>query len=156
LNIYLNTNIYGRPYDDLKQRRILDEAIACLRILVLSFSNLFRIIGSEILLAEIGQIKDISKKEAVEDLVVATISIALPLDDMVINIADGIYSDCSLEDYADCLHLAFAFKGDCKYFLSCDDGIISKSESIQSLFSLGGKTIRVMDSRQFLKEEGVL
>jgi hypothetical protein len=69
MRVYLNTNIYGRLFDDLTQDRILKESIASTKILRLAFLRLIPIMTSDVLLTEISLIEDCSKRELVEAIV---------------------------------------------------------------------------------------
>ena len=59
----LNTNIFGRPYDDLSQKRILEEALASFNVFILSTTKFISIKGSDVLFAEVGLIKEEAKRE---------------------------------------------------------------------------------------------
>jgi len=53
MKIMLNTNIYGRPFDDLDQGRIMNEALASFKIFLYSALGFMSIISSDVLFAEI-------------------------------------------------------------------------------------------------------
>ena len=66
--VMLNTNVFGRPFDNTKEQRILDETLASIDILLLSVLNFIRIKTSDILFAEFSLIKDEPKREMVISL----------------------------------------------------------------------------------------
>ena len=62
-SVMLNTNVYGRPFDDLKQKRIFKEALDSVDVLLLSILNFIIVKTSDILFAELSLIKDKPKRE---------------------------------------------------------------------------------------------
>lgn len=126
----LNTNVFGRPFDDLTQPRIQEEATQALNIFLLAAAKLIVIKSSDVLYAEVNLIKDEAKQELTLSLIKSASSENIPVNEPVIAIADGIYP--FLHDYMDCLHLAFAAFSGCDMFVTCDDEIIKKREMIES------------------------
>jgi len=124
MRVYLNTNIYGRPFDDITQDRILKESIASTKILLLAFTRLISIITSDVLLTEISLIGDRSKRELVESIVTYLPEDIVEINDEIIKLADGIKRDCSINDFMDCLHIASACFGECRCYITCDDELV--------------------------------
>ena len=124
ITIMLNTNVYGRPYDNLKEDRILKEALASFRIFLLAALRFLEIKSSDVLFSELKLIEDKIKREIILSLVRHITKERIKLDNHVIELADGIFT--FLNDYMDSLHIAFAVIGNCKYFITCDDEIIDK------------------------------
>ncbi len=71
MRIYCNSNVFGRPFDDLSQERVFNEAIASVKISSLSKLDFVSIATSEVLLTEVSLIEDESKKELVESLIIS-------------------------------------------------------------------------------------
>ncbi len=141
--IYLDTNIWCRPFDTPSER-IEREARAFFEILEGAYyEKRFEIIGSLILDDEIEQIEELDKRDAVKALVERFISIKIThfsksLQDELKNL--------NLKD-KDAFHLAFAI-GNAGYFISADDKILSKSKEIEKRYG-----IKVMNPIKFMLEE---
>ena len=68
VKIYLDTNVWCRPFDEPAQQRIIDEGEAFLKILEKAHTEQnYTIIGSLILDDEVKQIKGRRKREAVNN-----------------------------------------------------------------------------------------
>ena len=63
MRIYCNSNVFGRPFDDLNQKRVLNETIASFKVFSLSKLDFVSIVTSEVLLAKASLIEDESKRE---------------------------------------------------------------------------------------------
>lgn len=124
----LNTNMFGRPYDDLNQDRILKEAINSFHIFLLSVAKFIIIKSSDVLFAEITLIRDESKRELILSLINKVCKERVRLNNKIIKLANDIYP--IIKDYMDSLHVAFAIDGNCTYFITCDDEILRSREEI--------------------------
>jgi predicted nucleic acid-binding protein len=71
--IYLDTNVWCRPFDN-PSKRIIREAEAFFAILERAFAKRFNIVGSVVLDVEVGNIEEEKKKVAVEELMSIFIS----------------------------------------------------------------------------------
>lgn len=70
LRIYLDTNVWGRPFDDQSSERIREEAEAFFRILEGAYYQQKHVIIASLMLDdEIAQIEEKEKRVAVEALV---------------------------------------------------------------------------------------
>ena len=156
MRVYLNTNIYGRPFDDLTQDRILKESIASTNIHLLAFTRLISVITSDVLLTEISLIDDRSKRELVEAIVTYLSEDIIEIDDKIIKLADSIKRDSSINDFMDCLHIASACFGVCRYYITCDDELVNKNLKIMSSVRAGGFEIRIVNPIIFVEEMGVI
>ncbi len=148
--VMLNTNIFGRPYDDLSQKRIFEEAMASFNVFVLSATKFISIKSSDVLFAEIGLIKEEAKKELVLKLVNLVCQERVALNERVIDLADFIYP--MVGDYMDSLHVAFSAFGNCDSFLTCDDGIIKHRQSIEKYLKNQGFKVRILNPLEFIEE----
>jgi predicted nucleic-acid-binding protein len=156
MKVYLNTNIYGRPFDDLTQDRILKESIASTKILLLAFTRLIALITSDALLTEISLIEDRSKRELIEAIVTYLPDDIVETNDKIIKLADNIKRDCSINDFMDCLHIASACFGECRYYITCDDELVKKSIKIMSVIRVGGFEIGIVNPLKFVDEMEVI
>ncbi len=131
--IYADTNIYGRPFDDQSQERIKLEAQASLSVFEAVRSNLFKLIGSDILKFEIEGTENF-KKIRMKSLFQLCSKI-IREDDTILKTAITIQRRCRI-DPRDALHLASAINGRAKYFLTCDDDVIREEKNIKKLFKI--------------------
>lgn len=145
----LNTNVYGRLYDDLKQDRILKEALDSSHIFLLATLKFIEIKSSDVLFAELNLIKDKPKRDIILSLIKHAVKERIKLNSKVIEIADGIF--VFLKDYMDSLHIAFAVIGNCQYFITCDDDIINKAQKIESFLKSKGFNTNIKSPSAFLK-----
>lgn len=106
MKIYLDTNLWCRPYDDLDQERILEEAEAFNKISFLSYAGFLNIVTSDVVIAEISLISDLEKKDKVESLVYNSANQLIQTDEEMVNLADKIKSAGKLKDFMDALHIA--------------------------------------------------
>lgn len=156
MRIYLNTNIYCRPFDNLRDAKIFNEAVASLKIFLLVLSKVVSLVASEILLAEINLISEISKKDAVEDLISYLTNIGIKVNKDIEILAEEINHVCHIGDYADSLHLIFAVYSDSSYFITCDSGILKKAQQIEEFLETKGYAISILSPIKFLEKEGVV
>jgi len=156
MRVYLNTNIYGRPFDDLTQDRILKESIASTKILLLAFTRLVSVITSDVLLTEISLIEDRYKRELVESIVTYLPEDIVEINDKIIKLANNIKRDCGINDFMDCLHIASACFGECRYYITCDDELVNKNMKIVSSVKEGGFEIKIVNPLKFVEEMEVI
>ena len=146
----LNTNVYGRPYDDLEQDRILKEALDSSHIFLLSTLKFVEIKSSDVLFAELNLIKDKPKRDIILSLIKQVTKERIKLNNKIIEIADDIFA--ILNDYMDSLHIAFAVISNCQYFVTCDDDIINKAQKIESFLKTEGLGINIKSPSAFLND----
>ncbi len=146
----LNSNIYGRPFDDLRDKVIFSQALACYNIFALAHLESLNIITSDVLFAEIELISDKSKRDAVHSLAKGTQTERVSLNDTIIDLADGVHTKIS--DYMDCLHIAFCAYSGSSHLITCDNELINKARSIEKLLSMRGYILRIIGPVQFLAE----
>ncbi|OGW00072.1 MAG: hypothetical protein A3D97_08275, partial [Nitrospinae bacterium RIFCSPHIGHO2_12_FULL_39_42] len=108
MRVYLDTNVYCRPFDDQSQKRIQEETDAFEEILEATKEGKFFLLSSDILVYEVSNISLCKNRvEEVEDIK---------------DLAIIIRYRCSIKD-RDALHLASAIIGKADYFLTCDNEI---------------------------------
>lgn len=152
MKIYFDTNIYCRPFDNLTEPRIFNEATASLNLFLLSISKIIQIITSEMVLTEISLISSIAKRDAVKLLLFNNFTECVAITSKIDNVAKKINTQCKINDYADCLHLALACISSCNYFITCDDEILEKSSVIESVIGKLEFTLKIKNPIYLLKE----
>ncbi|MFQ5800644.1 MAG: hypothetical protein ACE5HH_02850 [Candidatus Hydrothermarchaeales archaeon] len=142
--IYLDTNVWGRPFDEQREKKIREESKAFFKILESCYYGQEHVIvGSLILDDEIEQIKDEGKKEAVKAIV--DLFAAEKIDRFSKSLQREI-KEAGLKD-KDALHLAFALENS-DYFITCDDEILNIRKDIKKRYG-----IEVVNPVEFVKEE---
>ena len=126
--LYLDMNIYNRPFDDQSQVRIRLETIAIYAILKTIKEKRYSLLWSFMLEFE----NSLNPDEDIKVEIQMASSLALEL----INMTDDILIAAkSLESKGikprDAIHVACAIKGGADFFLTCDDKLIRKSQLIK-------------------------
>lgn len=142
MKIYLDTNIYCRPLDDRMQPRIYLEAEACLFILGKIENQEIKTFGSDILLYELGQADKIKQSYILP--FVRFWQSNITLSDEIVRKARNIQKKYHIGS-RDAIHLVSAMEAGCRYFLTCDDQLISKCEKFTK--------IKIINPVDFIKEE---
>lgn len=130
--IYLDTNVWSRPFDR-PSKRIIEETIAFFGILERAFKGELKIVSSVVLEAEISNIDDRDKKVATERLM------AMFSSKKVYTISSSkvreIKESTGLK-LPDAAHLACAIEAECKYFITCDEEIVKRGKDLEQLYGL--------------------
>lgn len=116
--IYLDTNVYSRPFDDQTKIDIQEEADAFLKVIAEVEANGLALLGSDILSFEVQNILSEEKRTNVKDYL-GMCNKHIESSDDVVNLAKRIQSNCHIRA-RDALHIASAILGQARYFLSCD------------------------------------
>lgn len=145
IKIYADTNIYGRPFDDLSISKIALEAEAA-RILFerVSQNTDITLLGSDILKLEVNRIKDIQKRYWVLPLV-SLCKEWIEENEKVKELAQEISSKINLSP-RDSIHLASAILGKVQYFLTFDEDFLKKAKLIEKEYR-----IKVVSPVDFIK-----
>lgn len=130
--IYLDTNIYGRLFDDLSDPILYAEAIACLSIFKFIEQEKFYLITSDVLELEINQTEPLKRNRIIPLLSLSQQHIKL--NNEIIQSAKLLENKINLSG-PDALHLAFAIKGGSKYFITQDKQILNKTDKINQTFN---------------------
>lgn len=146
--VYCDTNIYCRPLDDQSQSRIKAETEAFLDILVRVDRNEITLVGSDILTAEVTRIPNASKRKLVE-LYLAHCQQHISASLQIVQTADELVKQVQLKP-KDAFHIASACNGQVRYFLTCDDRITDKHESVARLTAALGFEVLVLNPLEFL------
>ena len=116
--IYLDTNIYSRPFDDQTQAEIQAEANAFIEIITEVQTGRLTLLGSDILDFEVHNILSEEKRAKVKDYL-GMCNKHIESSDEVMKLGKGIQNHCHIRA-RDALHIASAIIGQARYFLSCD------------------------------------
>lgn len=152
MRVYFNTNIYCRPFDDLGQQKIFNEAAASLKLFLLSSSKVIQIVSSDIVWAEISLIASLAKRDAVESFVQNNAAENIAINPAAKLLAEKISAECKLGDYADCLHLAFGCLSNCEYFVTCDAELYNHASQIESYLRKMNYRLKVKNPIKILSE----
>ena len=128
--IMLNTNVFCRPFDDLTEDTVKEEAKSAESIFLLAQQKRIDIISSDVLYDEVDLIEDRTKNESVYYLIKTVEKERISTNEKVVSLADSFNS--IIKDYNDCLHIAFAATGKCDCLITCDYELISKKRKIES------------------------
>lgn len=143
LKIYLDNCCYNRPFDDLKQEKIMMEASAIQIILKKYLDNVLVIYKSMAIDFEIDQISSESKKRQVEDLYdtmdLKDIPFSVQVEERAIELKKYNIKDM------DALHIAFAESVNLDYFITTDRLLINAAKRAQL-------KIKVMNPITFIME----
>ncbi|MFH1774346.1 MAG: hypothetical protein ABH874_05245 [Methanobacteriota archaeon] len=143
LKIYLDTNVWGRAFDEQLQMRVAEETEAFFKILEGAYyQRKYSIVGSSILDDEIEQIEEKDKREVVEAIV--DLFVADKIEKFSRSLHGGIKA-LGLKD-KDAMHLAFAIDNS-DYFITCDDEILYRKREIEKRYK-----IKVVDPVEFVRE----
>jgi hypothetical protein len=119
--IYLDTNVYARPFDDQTEQAIQEEANAFLSIIAAVKYSKLELLSSDILAFEVAQILSEDKRTKVEKAL-SLCAQHVDQSDEVLNLGRMIENRCGIRA-RDALHVASAMLGGARYFLSCDNRV---------------------------------
>ena len=154
MNIYLDTNVYCRPFDNQEQLRIRDETDAFEKILDRVRSGDFLMLTSDILQYEISNIFAQRKRSEVERYLLLCKSM-IAESDTILRLGIRIRDRCGIQS-RDALHLAAAIEGRASYFLTCDDDVTSVSKSTKCAEKIAaeyGCNIKICNPIDFINSE---
>jgi len=144
LRIYLDTNVWSRPFDR-PSKRIIKETNAVFKILKWAKEDKLDITGSVVLDVEVGNIENREKRVVVQRII-----------DLLV--LERVYkiSSAKIEEIIkttklklpDAAHLACAAELGCKYFITCDDRMVRKGKEIEKLYGM-----KVCNPIEFAEEE---
>ena len=119
--IYLDTNVYARPFDDQNRSTIQAEADAFLTIIEVVNAKRLRLLSSDILFFEVHNILNEDKRTKVLEYIKLCTQHIESSDD-VLGLGKQVQQQCSTRS-RDALHIASAMLGNARYFLSCDTNV---------------------------------
>lgn len=127
--VYLDTSVYNRPFDEQKQARIWLETLAFSVILQLIENHEVELITSSVLAYETGRNPHQQRREWVNR--VAQQSTVYQLVDETIQQRANDLAAANIKPL-DALHVACAETAAADYFVTCDDRLIRRYQSLVS------------------------
>lgn len=154
IQLYLDTNVLCRPFDDQAIRRTLRETEAFERILEKIRDNDVTFVISEILLFEIQRIISPAKRTKASGYLHLAKGYHI-MKEETFNLANEIMGKFKLEP-RDALHAASALLDECEYFLTCDDGVTKrfKRRPLSATIRSQHRSLEVMNPVEFVKKMG--
>jgi predicted nucleic acid-binding protein len=125
--IYLDMNIYNRPFDDQAQVRIRLETIAVFSILQRIKKGDLQLLWSFMLDYENSLNPNDDIHQEIEQVSVLAGETIMPDDAILIS---ALTFEKQGIKPRDALHLACAIKGGADYFLTCDDKIVKRATDL--------------------------
>lgn len=148
LKIMLNTNVFCRPYDDLTDDIVKEEAKSAETIFSFAHQAKIEIISSDVLYEEVDLIEDKAKNEAVYYLIKTVEKERASTNERVIELANALND--MVKDYNDCLHIAFAAISRCFCLITCDQELINKKGKIESFLLSKKISLTIITPSEFI------
>jgi len=126
MRIYLDMNIYNRPFDDQSQVRIRLETIAIFSIFQKIKNKELTLLWSFMIDYENSMNPHDDIRQEIE--MAASLAFEMIYPDDSILVAANNFESKGIKP-RDSMHLACALKGKAEYFLTCDDKLIRKATS---------------------------
>ncbi|MFH1774515.1 MAG: PIN domain-containing protein [Methanobacteriota archaeon] len=133
--VYLDTCVWGRPFDDQNDKKILEETAAYFEIAWKIDSREIEVVSSEVLFAELEDISDENLREKVKLLVTKAVSYVVKLDNEIREVAIELEKKCKCFG-TDALHIAAAISGRADFFVTTDYELLKKRECIKQKFNI--------------------
>lgn len=145
--IYLDTNVYCRPFDNQSDDVISQETEAFSIICDKIKSGEITLISSAILKYEISLIPDIEiRQKVLESQNIATVYVEI---NQQLEKLFKTFTDVVNLKPRDALHLASSLIPPAEAFITCDKGIINKKDKIQTIE--GCQNILIINPVEFLE-----
>jgi predicted nucleic acid-binding protein len=125
LLVYLDLNVYSRPFDDQTQEKIRRETEAINIIWGEVRKGSLLLMSSDILFLEVKQILSESKRAKVISYIKLCES-HITQNESIEQIAQAVTENCNIRA-RDALHLASAVFGEADYCLTCDSRVARKT-----------------------------
>jgi predicted nucleic acid-binding protein len=150
--VYLDTNVYCRPFDDQSDRRIRKESDTFIEIADAALRGQIVIVSSDYVKFEIERIVDPLKKKDIKGFERTLASVNLVSGKQIISLARKFSAKCGLNPL-DALHVSAACLGRVDWFLTCDDEILQKGRCIEELVTEEGYRLKVRNPINYLEEK---
>jgi len=142
IRIYLDNCTYNRPFDNQSQIRISLEAQAKLHIQKLILNKDFDLVCSYLSIYENSENPNPEHRISIQSFLSnATEFIGIDKAEKIEKLAESI-KEFSIKSN-DAIHIACAIEGNCKYFITTDDGILKNYK---------GTAIKVYSPIDFISE----
>ena len=146
----LNTNVFCRPFDDLTDSVIKEEAETAENIFNLAQQKRIDIITSDVLYEEIDLIENKAKNESVYYLIKIVEKERITTNEKIISLADALNN--ILNDYNDCLHIAFAAISECDCLITCDYELIKSKAKIENFLLSKSIKLKIKAPSEFIED----
>jgi len=151
VRVYLDTNVYGRPFDDQSQERIREEAEAFVEVLAEVVDGTTTLIGSDILKLEVQRNPEAVERERIAAYL-ACCALVVPVSEGLLGLARELRR-IGLR-VRDALHVASAAAGNAHYFLTCDDEVVKRRPAITRVLTSRGFRLDVLNPLSFCHLRG--
>jgi len=148
LKIYLDTNIYGRPFDDKRDPIIYTEAMAAWTIFYFVAQGKLALISSDILCLEVNKTNPLRRERIAQLLPLATHRVKF--NNQTKNLAKLLEDKTNIGGY-DAVHLSSASIGQANYFITQDKKILKSATIIENLLKSQGFSLSITDLLSFIK-----
>lgn len=148
--VYLDTNVYFRPFNDQTQPRIRQEAEAFVAILEKVEQGEIELLKSEILEFEIGQTKDEDLKNKVETYL-EVCAHAIRADERQLELAQRLENECGFKG-RDALHLAAACIGKAIFCVTCDDRMFRHADCCERITRDNGFRVKLVRPEEIVTQ----
>ena len=145
--LYLDMNIYNRPFDDQSQMRIRLETTAITMIFALIEQGIFSACWSFVLDYENSRNPFAERRTLVQHLAQVCEATVEP-DEQIRELAQSFTQNHQVRG-RDALHLACADRAGCNYLVTCDDRLISQAKRLRET---GVLTVSVINPIDLLRE----
>lgn len=146
--VYLDTCVWGRPFDDQSDKNILEETAAYFEIAWKIDSREIEVVSSEVHYAELEDISDDGLREKIKLLVTKASSSVVRLNDEIKRVGIELEKKCRCSG-ADALHIAAAISGNADFFVTTGYELLKKKACIKQKFG-----IDVMNPVNFVRKYG--
>lgn len=151
MNIYLDMNIYNRMFDDQDQITIKLDTIAIDIIFELIGNSTCKLMWSYILEYENRNNPFPNRRERVDIISQMRSDTILGSED-IINTAQSI-QDLTKAKSRDSLHLACALNSGCKYFITCDNGLLRTINHNKNVLINILEEMQLLNPLDFIRKE---
>ena len=150
--VYLDTNVYCRPFDDQIDRRIRMDSEAFVEIADAALRGKIVIVSSDYVKFEIEKIVDPLKRKDVRGFERTLASVNVASDKQIISLARKFSVECGLNPL-DALHVSAACLGKSDWFLTCDDEILQNGRCIEETAAKERYKLKVRNPINYLEEK---
>jgi predicted nucleic acid-binding protein len=140
--VYLDTSVYNRPFDDQSQPRIWLETLACSLILQMIEEERIALVTSSIVRYENSR-NPFSERQSWVNQVMAMASEHLQVNESIRDRARRLEGQGVKA--LDALHLACAESAGVDFFVTCDDRLLSRYRSLE------GALLRIYEPTGFVR-----
>ena len=146
--IMLNTNVYGRPFDDKTNPDVKSEAEYAERIIELAELKKVKIITPDILYAELSLINDQRKRDIILSEINSISHERISTDSKIHGLAEEL--NIIIRDYSDDLHIASAAISGCDCLVTCDKQLVKAKSKIERFLLSKSYKLAIVTPKEFI------